>query len=281
MEPKIIITIIIFIFMGTVQKNVVEDFLRQIQKRFAFAKEAFSALPPSWVDLLPYLAFFAVLLAVSFLICRFVFRLRRKSAVLIATCCSSFVHGVCWVLGGYHVLYLGPFWQERKFDVQNTAFESQMIQFASAYLLWDAVFSNNLLFFLHHVVSLMYLAVVHHIRVAATSAVFVFFLGEVTSPLFNLFTILNELRKGGYPHFATFFPVVSALFTFSFVAIRSFISIPLVFWYSYEMLWQSHAIPFPARLFLVSLVALGMIGSQVWTYKLIRGFFKSLGKKNS
>lgn len=65
----------------------------------------------------------------------------------------------------------------------------------------------------------------------------------------------------------------------SFVLVRSVISVPLIYWYMKQMLVDSHAIPFPWRLFMVSLVGLGMAGSQIWSYKLVRGCLRSRRKK--
>lgn len=88
-----------------------------------------------------------------------------------------------------------------------------------------------------------------------------------------------ELRKEyRYPWVVRAFAVVSPLFTLSFILVRSVISLPLVFWFVNQLLWESHAIPILYRFGMIALVTMGLLGSQIWSYKLFQGYRKQRGK---
>ncbi len=115
--------------------------------------------------------------------------------------------------------------------------------------------------------------------VGGSSTAFVFFIGEVTSPAFNTFTVLNEIRREyQYPWAHRLFKVVSPVFTFSFILVRTVISIPLVVWYSTRLVWYSPAIPAAYRAGMLALVAAGLGGSQIWSYRLYRGWQRARAK---
>ena len=105
---------------------------------------------------------------------------------------------------------------------------------------------------------------------------FVFFIGEVTSPVFNSFTVLNEIRREyRFPWALKLFKVVSPLFTFSFIFVRTFVSVPLVAWYAHKLLVDSPAIPLIYRVGMLALVIAGLAGSQVWSWRLWAGWRRS------
>lgn len=187
-----------------------------------------------WNSVLPYFAFFALVYIITAMINVFVFGIKRKSVPLLSTCCNSLyvctcslacafvlttasshcsVHGLCCILAGYSIL--GQ-WGDRKLDHANTELQNQMVQFSFAYLASDTVnailFDWDVLFLAHHALSLLYLYAVLQLQVGAVSAVFVFFLGEITSPVFNAFNVLRELKKD-YTWAYSWFHVVSPIFT--------------------------------------------------------------------
>ncbi|KAI8107357.1 hypothetical protein M9435_002388 [Picochlorum sp. BPE23] len=213
---------------------------------------------PHWDSVLPFFVFFVLVYVAAAFLNGIVFGIKKKSVPLLSTCCNSFIHGLCCILAGCSILSQ---WDDRKLDHVNSELQNQVVQFSFAYLASDTLnaifFDWDVLFLAHHVLSLLYLYAVLQLQVGAVSAVFVFFLGEVTSPIFNSFTVLRELKKD-YKWASPWFHLVSPIFTVSFVLVRSVISVPLIYWYMKQMLVDSHAIPFPWRLFMVSLVGLGL-----------------------
>ena len=106
-------------------------------------------------------------------------------------------------------------------------------------------------------------------------------LRQVTSPVFNSFTVLNEIRRE-YPEFTwaiMLFRVISPVFTFSFIFVRTFVSVPLVSWYAHRLLVDSHAIPLAYRLGMLALVVAGLAGSQLWSWRLYKGWLRAAAKK--
>lgn len=145
-----------------------------------------------WSQVIRYLIFFASIFAVTFAVCRIGFGLKGKTASLLGTCACSALHGVVCIVGGVEILFYGHFWHDRKLDHANTELQNQMMRYSLAYLLFDTIFSiTDPLFLAHHILSILYLIAVLQIQTGATSATFVFFLGEVTSPIFNSFAALK------------------------------------------------------------------------------------------
>lgn len=224
-----------------------------------------------------FLVFFGLLYGLTYAACRAVCGLKAKTSSLIGTCACSFVHGLFCILVGIEVLFLGRFVEDKRLDHVNLVLETYMMQFSLAYLLFDTVFSiTDPLFLAHHFLSISYLISVLRLGVGGSSTVFVFFIGEVTSPVFNSFTVLNEIRREyRYPWARRLFRLVSPVFTFSFILVRTFISIPLVAWYSKRLLFDSPAIPLAYRMGMQALVTAGLGGSQVWSWRLYRGWVRS------
>jgi hypothetical protein len=53
---------------------------------------------------------------------------------------------------------------------------------------------------------------------------------------------------------------------------RSLAAPPLVAWFLLVLLFRSPGIPLPWAALMGSLVTVGMLGSQLWSYKLLRGY---------
>ena len=181
---------------------------------------------------------------------------------------------VC-VLSGYVELQN---WGPLHLDIPNTPVQSLQLQFSMGYLIADTLYfllfaPNDLLFLGHHALSGLYLFSSLKLGLGGISAIFVFFMGEITSPLFNIFSVAKEL-KHDHPLAARVLEYTSPIFTFSFVLVRSIISPVLIGWFLYTLWFQSPRIPAPWRIFMGILVAIGLAGSQLWSYKLIAGFRK-------
>lgn len=185
------------------------------------------------------------------------------------------VHCIVCLLAGFVELRN---WAPLHLDAANSPIQAVQLQFSLAYLIADTLYfllfaPNDLLFLGHHALAGLYLVASLKLGVGGISAIFVFFMGEITSPLFNIFSVAKEL-KHDHPIAARVLEYVSPLFTISFVLVRSIISPVLIGWFLYALWFQSPGIPTPWRIFMGSLVAAGLAGSQLWSYKLIAGFRK-------
>jgi len=108
-------------------------------------------------------------------------------------------------------------WDSLKLDLPNTPLQSLQLQFSLAYLIADtgymlAFTPTDYLFLAHHALAGLYLYAVLALRRGAISALLIFFLGEVTSPLLNAFTVSKELKEEK-SWAARMFAVASPMFT--------------------------------------------------------------------
>lgn len=102
-------------------------------------------------------------------------------------------------------------------DSPNSPQQALQLHFSLGYVLADTVYMfiftpNDYLFLAHHALAGLYLvaAMVH--GAGAISAILVFFLGEITGPLFSAFSIAKELRHD-VPFAAKIFTWISPAFT--------------------------------------------------------------------
>lgn len=200
----------------------------------------------------------------------------------ITACSVSMLHCVIILSAGY--LELQPWFTEKKFDLDmpNTPIQCLQLQFSLAYMIVDTLSTfafeplnfSTILFHAHHVLAGLYLYTVLYLQKGAISCIFVFFMGEVTSIAFNTFNISKTLRHDS-PVCNDIFKFISPIFTFSFVAVRSVISVPLILFFLYKLYFDTAGIALvPWKLIMGSTVILGMIGSQIWSYKLVKGYKK-------
>lgn len=175
-------------------------------------------------------------------------------------------------------------WERPKFqlDTPNTGLQTLQLEMSFGYMVADTVqmllFDRDAIFLVHHLFSALYLFCVLHLKVGAISAVFVFFLGEVTNPIFNCFHV-TRVVKNNFDWASYGFELISPVFTMSFVFIRSILSPPLVLWFGWKLIFHSPAIPVLWRMFMISLVFLGLAGSQIWSYKIIKGWQRRKKRK--
>ncbi|OPL10227.1 MAG: hypothetical protein AVO34_11640 [Firmicutes bacterium ML8_F2] len=169
--------------------------------------------------------------------------------------------------------------QPLNLDDTNTPIQALQLNFSLAYLLVDILYyalfdSGDWFFMAHHLLSILYLGASLHLGVGGISAIFVFFMGEITSPLFNVFSVAKTLKQD-HVFASKVLNLVSPVFTFSFVLVRSVISPVLIGFFLKKLLFESPAIPAPYSVFMAFLVTCGMMGSQVWSYKLVKGYRKA------
>jgi hypothetical protein len=96
-------------------------------------------------------------------------------------------------------------------------------------------------FMVHHSISAVYLVGCLLTRHGAIGCILMFFLGEVTSPVFNVFNISKELRHQSKAAYQVF-RLTSPLFTVAFVGVRSVVAPPVVGWFVYSVWfrWAHH-----------------------------------------
>ncbi|KAL4853196.1 TLC domain-containing protein [Chlorella vulgaris] len=245
------------------------------------ALEAVSAAAEPWVgsawrEVPTFMLFFGLLFLVSFVLWYYVVGVDRRKAAVLASCVISTVHGSLVALGGYEQLLNWPSFQV---DMRNTLQQKLLNEFSLGYMVADMLFfllpftPDDVVFMIHHSISAIYLVGCLLNGHGAIGCIMMFFLGEVTSPVFNVFSVSKELRHR-YKAAQVVFDYTSPLFTVAFVGVRSIISPPVVAWFVFTVWFRAKLIPTPWRIVMGSCVALGMVASQIWSYRLLRGYLK-------
>lgn len=235
-----------------------------------------SWVPDNWAYVPAFMIFFIQVFSVSTLWVRYV-NIGGKKAPFLGSCAMSSLHAMTCIFAGY--AELSNWEQPLNLDDTNTPIQSLQLNFSLAYLLADILYfllfdPSDWFFLAHHLLSVLYLGASLHLGVGGISAIFVFFMGEVTTPLYNIFSVAKTLKED-YAIASNILNLVSPFFTFSFVLVRSVISPVLIGYFLKNLLFESPAIPAPYRVFMASLVTCGMVGSQVWSYKLVKGYRKA------
>ncbi|KAL4450547.1 hypothetical protein ABPG77_000903 [Micractinium sp. CCAP 211/92] len=231
---------------------------------------------PAWREVPAFTLFFGAIFLVALALWRYAAGLERSKAAVLASCCMSSVHGLLSALGGYEQLLQ---WPGFKLDMPNTHPQKLLNEFSLAYMVADFFFyllpfdPTDYVFMVHHTLSAIYLVGCLLTGHGAISCILMFFMGEVTSPVFNTFSISKELRHHSKVAFKIF-TYTSPLFTVLFVGVRSVIAPPIISWFIYTLWFRSTLIPFGWRVAMGSCVSLGMVASQLWSFKLLRGYFK-------
>ncbi|PSC68818.1 Carbonic anhydrase 2 [Micractinium conductrix] len=207
---------------------------------------------------------------------RYIVGVDTRRAAILSSCCMSSLHGILSALGGYQQLMQ---WHGFHLDLPNTLPQKLLNEFSLAYMIADLFFfllpftPDDFVFLIHHVISSVYLVGCLNTGHGAISCVLMFFLGEVTSPIFNTFSMSKELRHHSKAAFRVF-TFTSPLFTIAFVGVRSVIAPPVVGWFVYTLWFRSTLIPTAWRVTMGTCVSLGMVASQLWSFKLLRGYTK-------
>ena len=102
----------------------------------------------------------------------------------------------------------------------------------------------------------------------AISSSIMFFLGEITSPLLNAITVAGVLRHTS-KLFQQTYRYLSPLFSVAFVVTRTLLGVPMVGWFLYTLIARSPGIPLGWRVPMAACVSTGILGSQLWTAKLL------------
>lgn len=231
-------------------------------------------LPTAWPAVAGFTVFFGVVFVLSFILIRYIIRQDRAKSALLASCCMSSIHGfVCATTGFMEICS----WRAFELDALNSPSQLMLIQFSLAYMIADFAFYLvifdpwNYLFVVHHIISALFLVGVLQTGVAAISGIIMFFMGEITSPLLNAFTFAKEFRHQS--KFANkVFLLLSPLFTFGYILVRSIIAPPLVGWFCYSFWTRALRVPLAWRVPMGGVVAIGIVASQAWTVLLIKGF---------
>ncbi|KAL4439711.1 hypothetical protein ABPG75_002712 [Micractinium tetrahymenae] len=241
-----------------------------------FSAAAEPLVGPAWREVPAFTLFFGAIFLAALPFWRYVVGVDRVKSAVLASCCMSSVHGLLSALGGYEQLIQ---WQGFKLDLPNTHPQKLLNEFSLAYMITDFFFfllpfaPTAFVFMIHHTISAIYLVGCLLTGHGAISCILVFFLGEVTSPVFSTFSISKELRHHSKAALKVF-TYTSPLFTVAFVGVRSVIAPPIVAWFVYTLWFRSTLIPFGWRATMGSCVTLGMIASQLWSFKLLRGYSK-------
>lgn len=229
-----------------------------------------------WREVPAFTLLFGAIFLASLPFWRYVVGLDRTKSAVLASCCMSSVHSLLSALGGYEQLKQ---WEGFQLDMPNTQPQKLLNEFSLAYMIADFFFfllpftPTDFVFIVHHIIASIYLVGCLLTGHGAISCILMFFLGEVTSPVFNVFSIAKELRHHSKTAFRVFV-YTSPLFTVAFVGVRSVIAPPIIAWFVYSMWFRSTLISLGWRIVMGSCVTLGMLASQLWSFKLLRGYSK-------
>eukprot|EP00887_Chlorella_sp_A99_P004091 scaffold23.g4091.t1 len=190
----------------------------------------------------------------------------------------SAVHGILSASAAWGELSR---WQRFELDLPNSPAQASALlcQYSLAYMVADMLFyllpftPGDYLYIVHHFITGIYIVGTLLTGRGGISFILMAFVGEVTSPILNTFSISRELRHRSKAA-ARVFRFASPAFTITYVLVRSVLAPPLVVWFLYSFWFRTHGIPLAWRVPMGSCVALGILASQAWTLKLVKGFLR-------
>lgn len=199
----------------------------------------------------------------------------RQRAVF-SSCMISILHaGTTSILGSTEIYNCWPL----KLDGVNTEWQIWLMQFSTAYMLVDLFCfllpftPDDLLFIGHHILTASYMLSSLWLGRGGTSCLVLMVLGESTSWLQNGFYLSRDLRRDSATALRLF-KRISPAYTLLFVLVRTCMGPPIIGWLAMRLISQAPKVPLGLRYFWAVSGVLGVSGSQLWTYRLLRGFMK-------
>lgn len=199
----------------------------------------------------------------------------RQRAVF-SSCMISILHaGTTSIIGSMEIYERWPL----KLDGVNTERQMWLMQFSTAYMLVDLFFfllpftPDDFLFIGHHILTASYMLSSLWLGRGGISCLVLMVLGESTSWLQNGFYLSRDLRRDSATAMRLF-KLISPAYTWLFVLVRTCMGPPIIGWLAKRLFMKATTVPMGLRYFWAVSGILGVSGSQLWTYKLVRGFFK-------
>lgn len=185
----------------------------------------------------------------------------------------SMLHGVVSTVVGFWLLH--DHWNANGAlvaDMTNTVKDTALIQFSCAYFIHDlfiyvGIFApQERLFAMHHVAVLMYMLTTQYLGYGNITAVLAITMGEVTSPIQNVWFLLKHLR---YRHKVAdqVFAYVSWMYSAFYIFIRSGFGLFMVL-YNAQRVIAARRFTGAVQAFLVFILCGGCLASQLWCYKI-------------
>lgn len=192
------------------------------------------------------------------------------------------MHGIATcAIAGQQLTSQYPFALDSRND-DSTRF---VMQLSTAYMIVDFFLfllpftPNDYLFVGHHLMTIGYMLSSLHIDRGGLSCLILMVLGESTSLFQNSWLISRELRHDS-PAAMSFFKLLSPIYTYIFLFVRSLLAPPVILWFCIRM-ESAKQLPFSCRFTWAALAVVTTTGSQIWSYKLWRGLKKQSAKKAS
>lgn len=168
-------------------------------------------------------------------------------------------------------------WRVLELDLPNSPAEVLVNQFGLAYMIADFLVYllpyMDAMFIGHHIVAGTFFVGALATGHGAIAASLALFLGEITSPILNTFTISRELRHQSKLMFRVF-ALAAPTFTASYLVVRTGIMTPVTVWFLYSWWFRSPAVPAAWRWPMGICILLGYLASQAWSAKLIKGHLR-------
>ncbi|KAK9838479.1 hypothetical protein WJX81_001919 [Elliptochloris bilobata] len=218
---------------------------------------------------------FSCAFCISYVYVGAVWGLRGERRGMLGACAASLLHGLVTATLSAQQLAHWPV----VVDATNSHAENLTLQISTAYMLTDSLLfllpftPTDVLFIGHHIMTTTYMVQSLLLQRGAQSALVLILLGELTSPLQNLWYFARYLKDRSQVA-ARAFALISPVYTYIYLLVRSGIAPPAVVWLAYALVTSDGRIAPGYRWTWAVFAVLGTLGSQVWCYKLYRGLLK-------
>ena len=151
---------------------------------------------------------------------------------------------------------------------------------ASAYYVMDifwlfqypSIMNQNLMFLLHHILSLIPLTLLHWYPEGKTMFYVFFLLAEITNPIQQCFALWKRHYNRAVAWQYQMFVVLSTWYTFLYISIRVITWPILLYFWTNTRQFDQFSLEIARVLQIV--VVLLIFGSYIWSYRLARGWVK-------
>ena len=182
----------------------------------------------------------------------------------------SMTHGSLMTLLSGYLLIKGNLQEEM------TPFQKDILYLSRGYFMYDLInvcINKKYLFIFHHISLILFFNIFEKYN-CGKLFVQALFIGEVTNPFLQLWTISKNLK------YKNMFKVVNNIFSPLFLVVRG-ICMPYFFYTNYKTLENKKIMStFDSRLIL-TLSVLFNVGNFMWSRNLLKGYLKWISKKNN
>jgi len=215
--------------------------------------------------------------------------LGRADAFYCANCAMAIVQAFCVCVWIWAPLRATSPWRHP--TAVNTEWEEFIVGFQLAFTAVDLAYllawwegGAYKLFVVHHAFVLTYEATVLLYHRGALNVMMIIWLGEVSSPVQNVWFIARRLSKQ-FPAAMAVYEATSPLYTVTYFLVRSLASpvalLALCWALVRDPAFRDGTLPYWVLVLWLSAMGMGLYGSQLWSRKLVLGYFKKRRKQQN